>query len=77
MRWVGVADKEDFISKGILCAKSENMNYQGIFRQWKQSHMAVSIQKSIVPLTVGLEIEGGSQVNEDLLGQARCLDFNL
>lgn len=32
--------------------------------------------KNMVPLTVRLEIEGGSQANEDLVGHARCLDFN-
>lgn len=53
------------------------MNYYGIFRPWKQSGMVVGIPKSMVPLTVQLEIEGGSQANKDLVGHARCLDFNL
>ena len=53
------------------------MNYCGIFSQWKQSGIAVGIQKNMVPLTLGLEVEAKSQDNEGLGSHARCLDFNL
>lgn len=51
--------------------------HYGIFRQWKKSGTTVATQKGMVPLKARLEIEGGSQTNEGLVGHAKCLDFNL
>lgn len=59
-----------------MCKVRKHEHY-GIFRQWKRSGMAVAIQKGTVPLEVELKIEGGSQANESLVGQATCLDLNL